>query len=418
MKEGIHMLHTTDKLENILRSNDVSVKYGEFNSDKPFISTKIDWFSGIFNQVTLDEVFKLFNVDTQIHYEEFCDCLNHRIINTLGALWSTVIRFKGIVISFQNNELFTLHCNPEDIDIIKLQHIVFNQLNVTISGSGLDELRSYGIDIDRYIYNLSALPSATFHITRCDFAFDFINMTDIDDSDIFDKLFQSCNECKTPMGRISTGGTQGLGYSVRLGDQRTIYLGSPKADRLLRVYDKKLEFESKSVGLIPFKVNGELPYSWIRIELQTRRGIADSLAFRHDYDMSNLHVLRYIYEKCLPRKKVANKDYITDDWINNLFDWEKLPSSITPQLNKILNIDNVDRASSFMARNLKQQILLYAHYGKDNLFDAVNRVFIDIQSSSEKRDIYRRLNINSYIRDTQKELPYLKKGDDGIYRLL
>lgn len=416
------MIHTNDKLENILRNSDLRVKYDEFDSDKPYIVAKVDWFSGIFEQTTVKQVFDYFGVDTAGNYEDFLDSINNRIINVIGALWTSVIRFKGIMVSFSNNELFSYHCSPEEIDSIKLQNIVFNNINVTISGSGLDELRSYGIDIDRKIYDLHSVDREFYHITRIDFAFDFINVGFIRDTnlvvhDLFDDFYSTCQECRTLTGRITTGGTQGLGYSVRLGDQRTIYLGSPRSDRLLRVYDKKLQFEQKAIATCPYRVKGELPISWIRIELQCRRNVAHALAYPTNFDNTYLHVLRFIYDKCMPRKRTENGCYITAKWINQLFDWDKLPSYLTPQLNKILNIGNMNRAREFFSRNLKQSILMYAKYGKDRLFEATNNAFIDMQMSNNKKDICRTLNIKAYISDVTEDLPYLNKGEDGIYSL-
>lgn len=73
--------------------------------------------------------------------------------------------------------------------------------------------------------------------------------------------------------RVPIMNTQGGNkYSVRIGDQTTIYLGATTSDKLLRIYDKKAQYTKDGLWKEnnPYMDNDDCK-SWFRIELQTRQ---------------------------------------------------------------------------------------------------------------------------------------------------
>lgn len=119
-----------------------------------------------------------------------------------------------------------------------------------------------------------------------------------------------------------------LAYSYRSGDQRTVYLGTTRSNKLLRIYDKLLQYQKRGVIVKPlpevFAESGDIDVtSWYRIELQTRRVVCHDLLFGCEHDLSR--VLGYIFEKY----RVKDLNGYCLDFILELFDWDKLPPIVS-----------------------------------------------------------------------------------------
>jgi len=137
------------------------------------------------------------------------------------------------------------------------------------------------------------------HVTRFDAAFD--DQGDVLDLDTIERaLFAGEYTSRWKGGRVVKG------FGGNLGG-RTFYLGSPKSDAMLLIYDKAEERAAKGE---PF--DGD---HWVRVELRLRRGRADAAAslFKRARDnasavMSHLAgVLRGYIEFKVPNATDTNK---------------------------------------------------------------------------------------------------------------
>lgn len=105
--------------------------------------------------------------------------------------------------------------------------------------------------------------------------------------------------------------------SLRYFDQKTLYIGSAKSDKVLRVYDKC--FQSKtSTEVAELYETYERPDSWIRFELQLRNNFSHNFALT---GRSSEQVLKYIYDNY----NFTFKGTPCGFW-NQLWRWEEIPS--------------------------------------------------------------------------------------------
>lgn len=121
-------------------------------------------------------------------------------------------------------------------------------------------------DDDKWIEVIGSLVTRGARATRIDLAIDYLNRTDCTVDSLLTELLAipaSERTYRKPPKIYS-----GVGHDGQLHAQ-TIYLGSTKSDKMLRIYDKGIEQYEK--GRIPEPVN------WIRAELQARRDYAATL---------------------------------------------------------------------------------------------------------------------------------------------
>lgn len=179
-----------------------------------------------------------------------------------------------------------------DLDPEFVLGLRFSRVMVYFGGSGLDYFREKypDFDIDGYCVDCCLrADDLRFHVTRCDFAFDFINYnTELEGmarDDIIKDLYDLSLTESYQYGKKwhCTGSKTPMSVSFKYSDmERTIYFGNPKSKpaKMLRVYDKLLESIANHKGKIPEKIlevaDGNV-YSWIRFELQARREIAHNL---------------------------------------------------------------------------------------------------------------------------------------------
>lgn len=214
---------------------------------------------------------------------------------------------------------------------------IFSKIRCNISGSGLAFLRGLGFEIAKKCnpdvwFDPETGEKFIFHLTRCDFAFDLINYK----PEFLDKCIDHCRTQHTYADRIAllNGGT-GLRYSYRLGDQKTLYLGSPRSEKLLRIYDKRLEYIDKKTKAYIKDNPYHNPDSWIRVEWQCRNEFAHGLFFSTDCDgnffekVQFMSVFRQIYERyCFSDMTSSYWNRQPAPFWHELFDWDVIPRII------------------------------------------------------------------------------------------
>lgn len=372
------------KLETVTRmaaDNLNGIKYPD--QERAFINAKIDWFSGIFKMTTIDEVLKQFHIDKLENYDKWVEAFNNRYVNNFSVLNETYINFSGLNIALSNYDILRNNYDLEGLSVLDADQIVFNKIQVNISGQGLDYLRSLGLDVDQIVQNLNDC-DLDFHVTRCDFAFDFINIAPT----LVDELMTCCQKSETEFHRIRTGKVNGLKYSLRRGDQKTVYIGSTAGNKLLRVYDKKLEYQMSGKGETPYTVQTVQPYSWIRVELQSRRDLAEKLLYHQEFDPTYKYVMTLIHDECLPLQRYSDSNGYklrSFESLEQVVNWAALPSIIQNIKVDQVYVDPVIKAVRAVDNNIVSTAIVVATFGIQEYVNLVCQTISDIQSNRDAR---------------------------------
>lgn len=383
------------------------------------IKCKIDWFTVIFYDCSVRQALTSL---CGLHLPDGIDfdrTFNDRFLSSQGYLPDFVFNFNGVACRVAQGDVFDVipESQVDSCDSFKFFDLHFRKVRLEVSGSGLDVLRSEGIDVDTLFFRPLPMQTdiQTYHVTRVDVAFDLLDYQ----TDFLDRCISWCAENGNNMThRIAVGASGGgLKYSFRLGDQKTLYLGAGTSDRLLRVYDKGLQYET-SKQVIPYVYeDGTFPSSWIRIELQTRREVETSkILYSHpDFQDSTecfLGVFRYIYDRF-----GFYKDGKTVDLWLNLFDWDKIPGILNKSLILSHHEPNCVRAKSYVQRSAFSSIVIYlAEYGWKSFQEMINHQFIAMQRSLNPCDKMRFTSQLIKILDGRASLPdFIYRDKDGFY---
>lgn len=352
---------------------------------QPGIFAKIDWFTAVFKNCSVADVLnaiELEKFDTVDFEKVFAD----RLLTSVGAVPEVLFNFNGVVIQLRyESVLYELGLNElTEEDYNDLFYLPFQYIRMDISGKGLDYLRSIGIDVDTVLRQEFKLTTGEYHPTRCDVAFDLVDYC----GDFVTECRKLCAANQDPVThRVPAQSKGGIKWSDRGGDQNTLYLGSVGSDRLLRIYDKKLQFvqANKWQSDSPFKHGDHLPDTWIRIELQVRRpsecgkvlytsgGFED--IFKYVYDKFAIRDLGYVS----PTRREPSE--VNQLWVA-LFDWNKITALLQNWYFVQLRT-TVERAEDYVfGQALTNIALLIAHYGKQGFIDAVIKEIHTLQTSS------------------------------------
>lgn len=368
----------------------------------------IDWFQCVFNDCTIEDVLSAIGVNYLIT-DDVEKVLSERFWISEGYLTSLVFNFNGILLKIRGYDLQQLLQFHELNTADELDSSVFTWLfpyiNLTLSGSTLNFLRESGVDVDVILFSPLPVPEyGSYHVTRCDFAFDFINYK----PDFLDKCIDQISRSSLPTGRLmSIGAGAGMCYTLRNGSkEKTLYLGSSKSNKLLRIYDKNLQYQFKA-GANPYAVGDEVPSSWIRVELQTRRE-AECHKLLYGCDGDLLKVLRYIYDNFAlvesDGTEYGKERHISECWLT-LFDWGTI-SRIIQNANCVQSEDVLTRSTRYIKNIAFSNIAVFvAFYGWDGLMSVVNKQFLDLQFSDSDIDQRRYNTLVSKILSVTGEFP-------------
>ena len=327
------------------------------------IYSKIDWFTMIFNDMSFNEILNWLMLDGI--QDEFLNGIFERLSGFDNML---IFNYNGISLETKSYNFFSYN-NEYDLSCFD---VTVPKVRLNISGSGLDFLRSQGMDVEDHLRCEELIPKPS-HCTRCDFAFDLINYA----PELVDELIAYARDHQTPEERLCCfRNTSGFKYSIRTGGgQKTFYCGATTSDKMLRVYDKRLQHIDLRTGVYIKDNPYDDPESWIRIELQTRNKLSHGLAFG-DGDM--LSIFRFIYDTyCFVDTLNTNSHNRKPiEFWQILFDWEEIPGIIqnakfvdfTPFREVVVN--------TFMNRQLLNFIKVYSLLGREGFLKEVSdRVF-------------------------------------------
>ena len=331
------------------------------------IVPKIDTFTAIFENTTFSSVMNCFGMHPDLYVSEF---LKHTTVFGFGCQYWFGFSFEGFSLTSTN----LLLDGSEDENVFEK---VLATIRVNISGQGLDFLRSIGYDIEDHCIPDEWIDFLTgevmnFHITRCDFTFDLINYK----PEFLDKCIEHCREHRTESDRIALLHGSNLRYSYRLGDQKTLYLGSPRSDKLLRIYDKRLEYIDRKTKLYIKDNPYNSPDSWIRVEWQTRNKFAHAIFFATDKEgnyfdtVQFISVLRTLYDNyCFSDMNSKYWDRQPAKFWQELYDWDLIPRIIYN--NKFVVVKPFFiRVTNYVEQTALTNFMLYiSMYGQTHLLE-------------------------------------------------
>lgn len=328
------------KVENGLERKKIVVR--DVDDHSPAVYMLIDAYSSMFYDTSINAVLKWLGIDPAIYSDEI-----YQTMSALTAQYSDDLCFAFNGITIQARKYF-YYGDQDDVSILDK---VVPSIRMEVKGKGLQYLREVGFCPDHKFRDRSyMLPKQK--ITRCDFAYDFIDYM----PDLYQDLKAYCEKNTTDGGRISIGGRGGsVKCRICSGSERIVYLGSNGSDKLVRTYDKKLEMTDAKTGLLKENIYG-CPNSWIRIEWQTR----DDFAAKYCLDSEGLLAVLKEFYNSYQFQDVENTTghtrEVSEFW-KNLFDWEKLPSlakDVVLENNEDVK-DELHKISVWSARTKMQQ---------------------------------------------------------------
>lgn len=347
------------------------------------IYPSFDTYSAIWLNATLQEIFNHYQIS------ELLDTFvleNERMCIDAMNIENWHLAFCGIRISFKT---FDLPQFNYDSDLNDFLNVVIPKIRFELSGKGCTYLRDEcGLNLFAILRN--ELPEKA-HVTRIDIAYDLIDYM----PDFQKKLKEFClnpfNQSSYQRLAICNlpGGSS---FSLRTGDQETVYIGAPTSDKLLRVYDKYLQ-KSKRGVLEDCKYGTDIK-SWIRIEWQLRNKRADQILFGKASSDYFLEVFKKIYESYRFRD-LSKEDTVVAEFWEELFDWEKIPSIIQ----KIHYVDPdqmSDKIEEVLDRSLGGIADFINLYGRaafdkklDNYYKRINKPQTPMDHFARRKRIYR-----------------------------
>ena len=316
------------------------------------IHMKLDWFSCVIHHASIKEVAEILGLDfpkilieceNEIANKKRLDWFNEQ---TRGCLVFKCFDYNNIFFRLRRDDWKFFERAGFMSHKIDIFNEICDEICLEISGTGLDYLRSLHDTADEMLMTESLFgylpcddddePQLRAHCTRADIAFDFVNVHKAD----FDQMYRELAELQLA-GAVyipCVGSNAASHFSLKIGGkERTIYLGTTRANRLLRIYDKKLErvqkdkktdFDTLYFTEVEKKndPNFELD-SWFRVEYQTRSDIATACLYGCGLDLSR--VMREICNRyCLayPNLEGYHKgDHMKPiECFHNVFEYEGL----------------------------------------------------------------------------------------------
>lgn len=356
---------------------------------------KIDWLTVIFQDCSLNHVLSWLQQDDCV--SEFCAS-----IYELSRGYDQVFTFRYNDILLETSA-FGFYGYDQDEALFD---VIVPKIRLELSGTALDFLRAFGIDMDTYRFAVPVLPEgASYHFTRCDWAFDLLDYKPTFIDNLIDHIYTH----SLPSGRVPIASSHGaISYKVVTGDQKTVYLGSPQSDRMLRCYDKRLQYIDRNTGAYVKSDPYGQPDSWLRIEWQTRNKLAHNLVL--DSSLEFKHILRKIFDTYAFAEGNQGKEYcnharsVVSFW-SNLFPWKDIESRIIQNLNFVQLVSPDDRVIStfqtIMVRNFMFAYSLLGASGIEKICEDYLASLMRDDPASVRRRIafYNRLNQLSVSRE-------------------
>lgn len=383
---------------------------------KKSIFAKIDWLTLVYNNASVKDVLSCLDLDGFFDASDVAQSLEQRSVNFLS--FSTYISITICNVSFFINLLEARYKFYDLVDsglpsVDEFLSTEWDDLRVDITGSGLDYLRSLGVNVDSSDWRSDTKLSGVdrlgkqlqYHATRIDVAFDLL--------DFSSGLFGSFSDCVRmyldTLGRVPVGLQQRKKFvvaEVREGATRSIYMGRGTSDKLLRIYDKNFQLKNNP-DKIPYQDNdGKRPITWIRFELQARREIeCAKLLFSIDWT----GVWHYIYSNfAVLRPNGLGGREVVPCW-SDLFESVETQTIIqNANFAKFYIPSTEDKAYKQVIRNIRSLTEFSAFFGHKNLTGLIDKYLSNLQSTCEVEDLKKWARILS-------ELKYSSSGEQPGY---
>lgn len=331
------------------------------------IVPKFDTYSAVWQNSSIRDIFDHYMIDDLL--DTFV-LENERICIDAMNIENWHLAFNGIRISFKTFDVPTF---SYDSDLDDFLYAVIPKIRFELSGKGCDYLTLNGISTFEVLRK--PLPKDKAHVTRIDIAYDLVDyMPDFQRklkefclNPVNQSSYQRLAICNLPGGST---------FSLRTGDQETVYIGAPTSDKLLRVYDKYMQ-KCKKTGVLEESPYGVDIKSWIRIEWQLRNKKAHEVLFGRYQENYFLEVFKKIYENYRFRDLTKEGTVVAQFW-KDLFDWNTIPSII-------LNLSYVENKD--MTHDIEEMF----ERAKPSVVDYIN-VFGWKKFIQEIRKYYNRIN--------------------------
>lgn len=380
------------------------------------IFAKLDWLSLVYNHASVKQVLLCLGLDGFFDSSDLYNSLAQRSVNFLAFNTFISLNICNVIFNISLLEarykLYDLVDGgmPSVDDFLSTE---WDSLKLDISGSGLDYLRSLGINVDspdwRCDSRLSGVDlfgsALNYHATRIDVAFDLLEFS----SSLFREFADTVRFHLDTLGRVPVGIQERKKFvvaEVREGATRSIYMGRGTSDRLLRIYDKNFQLKDKPEQ-VPYKDNeGKRPTTWIRFELQARREIeCTKLLFCIDFSA----VWQYIYNNfCVLRSNGHGGREVVPCWVDLFQSVETKEIIQNANYAKFYIPTTEDKAYNNVLRNIRSIMEFSAFFGKKNLEGFIDRYLRNLQDSCEVEDLKKWARILS-------ELKYSSSGCQPEY---
>lgn len=371
-----------------------------------FIYCKIDWFTAIFQDCSMNHVLKWLKLDGCVS-DFLLDCYEQ------SRGYDNVFKFgyNGIMLETSSLAFYNVSMDVGIFDI------VVPKIRLELSGSALDYLRTLGVNFETYRFNVPELPlGGCYHVTRCDFAYDFVNYK----PEFIDLLIDHIITNKLPSERIPLASTKGaISCKVVSVGQKTIYLGSPQADKMLRCYDKRMQFVDLNTGCYKKANPYNDPESWFRIEWQTRNKTANALALDSTLDFK--HILKMIFNHYAFAKGDHSFAHgggsrpVVDFWLT-LFPWQEIETRII-QNAKYVACESAKARTlrRFRSMHIRNFIFAQTVLGRDGVDKECNDYLDNLFMYDDPLTLRRRQAFLCELNALDLDLPVDKKLDSGLW---
>lgn len=414
------------------RTNDV----GNTWNGQPCIFSKLDYYSLMVYEASILDIFSIFSID-KFYGDFLIELFDAQTLMVENELMHVMHKYNGIKIKipaksysefFRTFDLDSLKNDPK-FNAETLLNGVFPRFKFELSGSGLDWLRSRGVDVDKIIKSGIVLSreGSSIKETRCDFAFDLINYH----ATFYDDLIDMCLANQNPeTNRVSTAANGSVKWSGRVGSQKTVYLGSEQSNKMLRVYDKKFQYVQSGEWLsnCPYRNGEQLPDSWIRIELQARDQVCRKLL---NIDATDEEILRFIYSNYAIRDVDVDKSgsqrrrpkEVNDVW-DNLFNWDYvrilLLRAIEDKQNFVQSKSAEQSTFDTIYRDFRKIVNFFAKYGMIKGVQIINGILYYLYDMSSQDAAFKRKyqdTVHFILADTGEPGMFIKKDSNNVWQL-
>lgn len=365
------------------------------------VYAKIDWYTAIFENCSLRQICEKIHIDCS-YYDEL---LQSNYERSLGYDSNFVMNIHGVSFEIRFNEALEEYQKQfvdgfGDVNIVRFFDKTFSSIRLDISGTGLEFLRCK-FEVDSMMTEKGYFLPYQMHVTRADFAFDFVNEKF---DDYFKPLYnflvnKSLGSFGKPSVKVLTAKCP-LSYNIKAGEEETIYIGSSRSDRMLRIYNKKLQLCPKGIwkeDKIPLSFTEHEVKdidTWFRIEFQTRNNKAMSLLYSCNNELKNILLLMekdYMF---------IGEDGLPLSFCQTLYDWTSL-QPVIQNAKYFLPKATTKRIKEQFDRNFVYNFLYIAMYGIDNFIDELNKFYENMFNSSS--GLYRQRRLMKIAADIMSE---------------